>query len=259
MLLRRWLLLSLCGLLLALPTIVFSAKVKMLPGSFLKEPAYTPQDLSRMIQQDKVVALRYSKHFGMSPEELAKYVETYTSAKNLTHSHRYVVFYIGKNGKITSRARLIKAGTRVLINWKGEPIMDLRCGNPFTKELPKRPAVAQKPQPPPATAQPVASQPVAQVEPAQPETVTAVPVETKVLDVPPAELPPPIPPQVITETKVTSFILPALVGAGAIGALSGGGGSSPVVPEPTSLVVLGLGTVSALYATRAMIHKSKRK
>jgi len=229
--------------LLALPAFAFAAKVRMLPGSFLKQPVYSAQELSLAIKQDKVLALRYSKHFGMPPAELAEYIANNTGVKNLTHSHRYIVYYVGKDGKIAMRTRLIKAGTRVLVDWKGEPIMDLRCGNPFTKVLPQRPVVVQ---PPPVAPPP----PIAQVEPVAPPLV---PVETKVLDVPPAELPPPMPPQVVTQTKVTSFILPALVGAGAVGALAGGGDT--VVPEPASVLVLGLGAFGVLYGRRAMRRK----
>jgi len=262
-----------------------AAKGKVPPGSFLRQPIHSVQDLARTIKQDPVVAKRYSAHFGMSPAALADYFARCAWTKNLTHSHRYTVFYIAKNGKIVSRVRTVKAGSTVIVAWNGEPIMELRCGNPFLKRLPQPPTkVAEykaetppkKPEPPPkqevvAPPEPEVTAPEAQqmVEvPAEaaPTTEVTPPIETKVLEAPPVALVPAEPPVVspaqpaaVGAAKSTpNLLLPALIGAGAIGALSGGGGGggggggSPI-PEPAGLVAITIGAVGVFcrwYAIR---------
>jgi len=206
----------------------------MPPGSFLTKPVGSPSELANLVQTDKVVAQRFSKHFGMDPSSLAEYFRDNLKLTTLAKSGQYRVYFITKGGKITLHKKRLKAGTKMFVAWNGQLILEGRCGNPMTKTLPQRPKVSVVPEPPPTT--PLA--PTAVVEPVQVEIPPLAPEpEVEVLAEPPIEL---------VTAPAARWLLPALLGAGAIGALGGGGGGEPV-PEPTGLLVLSLGGASLFF------------
>lgn len=256
--LRRYNQLCLCMLLLLLTTASLFAKTSMPVGSFLTKPVTSGAELAKLVREDKLVGLRYSKHFGMEPSVLAAYFEENLTVSTLSKSTTYTVYFIAKNGNIIAHKKHLKAGTSIFLNWNGQPILDLKCGNPLTKSLPTKPVVRVDTPPIQITEPAVAllpSNPVVE-PPLTPEIAPTLEEEPTVMVAaePPVELTP------ITRVAPLQYLLvPSLLGA--IGMLGGGGGGGTVVPEPSSLLVLGIGGASMLITYRkrlavAIGHKS---
>jgi len=232
-LVRRFVELSLCSLLLLFGS-AEAAKAKMPPGSFLTKPVAGPSELADLVKQSKVVAQRYSKHFGMDPSSLAQYFHENVKISTLSKTGKYTVYFIAKDGKILQHKKRLKAGTKIFVAWNGHLILEGKCGNPVTKTLPKPPVkvtVAPTVQELPTTPPPP---PTAVVEPVQVAAEAPPPVpqpQVEVLAEPPIELP--------------SMLIPGLLAAGALG-FAGGGRNEQPVPEPAGLLVLGLGGASLL-------------
>lgn len=249
---RSWVVASMCALLLSLPVASKAAKSKVPPGSFLTRPVSSASELAKLVREDKVTALRYSKHFGMDPAALALYFQDHLSVSTLKSSKRFpTMYFIAENGRIVTRKKTLKAGTKIFVGHDGQPVMDIACGNPFAKSLPKvakavppvfpkplvlppEPVVPAVTEPPPPT---VESPSVAEVlsEPLEP-------VEVEVLATPALEFPP-----------AAIWLIPSLIG---VGALAGGGGNGPI-PEPTSIFVLGTGVVGLLFKFGRSVKSSR--
>ena len=238
---RPWALLPICMLLLFCIPAADAARISMPPGSFITRPVKDVEDLCLLIEGDKLVAARFSKHFGMSPAALTKYFRD-NLKPSVSHAGKYVEFYIGKNGLIRVHSKTLKAGERILVAFNNQPIVHMKCGNPFTKVLPKpvikvKSAVQSLPPPPVCTESPLSPPELApvigQVEPLEPVVL--------VLAQPPLEL---------VSSRSASWILPAVVGGGA---LAGGNSSDEPIPEPAGLLALGIGIAGlALSGYRRM-------
>ena len=211
-------------------------------GSFLTRPISDGDDLAQLLRRDKVVARRFANHYGMSNDAIADYIEKYGQVVTLSQSKNYVEYFIESSGRVRKHHKLLRPGTRILVV-KGTPVLDMRCGNPMNKTLPKivervQPMVQETPPPPaPAPVQPQALEtpPLVQVleQPVAPPPPAPEPL-VQVLSEKPMEYPAIASSPGITEL---AWLLPGLVGLSTLG----GGSSNAVVPEPTGLMVLGFG------------------
>jgi hypothetical protein len=265
---RNYALVLLCVVLaiLCLPIIVDAAGTKLPPGSFLTKPASNPVELSDLVGKDKTVAVRYAKHYGMTPAALAAYFRTNFKVSKLQKPGSYTVYYATKSNRIIEKKKWLRAGTVIYVDPYGGPAMIANCGNPLGKSLP-RPVAKVKPEVKPVVKAP---EPVAESISVEPlveatEPVPPEPIQVAVLAEPAIEIMPlptvvsSITPAVSSSSK--SFI-PGLLGVGAVGAaVSGGGGSSHkivVVPEPSSMLMLGAGGASILLY-RLPRRRNRRK
>ena len=208
-----------------------AASTRMPYGSFLTRPVSGAADFAQLLRQDKVVAQRFADHYGINNDALADYFEKYGKVVTISKSGSYLEYFIDKYGRVQKHHKLLRPGTKILVV-KGTPILDLRCGNPMNKSLPKivekaEPIVQEitAPEPAPAPAcevvQEPAPQPVVQV---LPETPMEYPTAVTVTSAP--------------RVNELVWLLPGLVG---LGTLSGGGDSpGPPIPE-TSALLLGVG------------------
>jgi hypothetical protein len=245
-------------LLLSLPAAVGAARASVPFGSFLTKPVSSVNELAALTRKDRVLASRFSRHFGMQGSAIADYFEKNLTISALPRSGRYTVYYVTPSGRIVVHRKYLKAGTKVFVAFNGQPILDVKCGNPMSKYLPKPIAqakppvkVAEAPEPVPVTTALVQPPEVKPAEPVAPE-----PVKMEVLAEPPAELPPVAP----VATKGASWLIPGLLGVGAVGAISGGGGGEEVIPEPTGFFALSMGMLSLLaYASRRSRQRATHK
>jgi hypothetical protein len=234
-------------MLLLMPSAVLAAKTSMPPGSFLTKPVATVADLAAVVRNDKLVGQRYSKHFGMQPEVLARYFEENLSVSSLSKKTTYTVYFIAKDGRIVSHRKTLRAGTKVFVNWNGEPVIDVKCGNPLTKTLVAKPVVKidvpiiQIAEPvvellPSTPEETKLEQPVA-----EPVQITQEEPKMMVAAEPPTELTSPV-----TRVAPLQYLLvPGLLGAVGLLGGGGGGGGEPI-PEPSSLLVLGFTCMGVL-------------
>ncbi|MCX6374462.1 MAG: PEP-CTERM sorting domain-containing protein [Armatimonadetes bacterium] len=236
---RRGLALLLC-LLFCCISAAQAAKLRTPPGSFFTKPVNDVNDVCQLISQDQKVAARFSKHYGMSASELVSYLRANTKVTVLAKTTRYTEYFVSKyNGRILSRVKRLTKGARILVALDGTPLMDLRCGNPFTKALPKpvtkveSETITLAPETPPPPA-PVEVQQVAQVTPAPPPPEPV----SQVLSLPPQQI------SFIPVLEKAALLIPLL----GIGTLGGSKEAPPVVPEPSSLITMIVGGGSILLS-----------
>lgn len=254
MLERRPLLFSVFIVFLALG-IAGPSSAKMPPGAFVTKSVASPGELSDLIDKDKITALRYSKHYGMSTSELSRYIKDNLVVYTLPKTQTFTTYYITKSGRIIEHVKKLKAGTRVLASPRGDPVIDLRCGNPLGKSLPKIVSQVESSKqattPTEVAPQPPAKETIVATAPA--ESAVPQPIQEAVLAEPPFELP--IAPPIAAITSGASWLAPALLGAGAVGTLVGSKGSSNMVSEPSSMIMLGMGAMTLMAQLR---RKRKR-
>ena len=211
-----------------------AARLRTPPGAFLTKPVSDINGLCQLIQQDKVVAARFSKHFGITASQFVSYLRQNAKVSVLTGARRYPEYFISNSGRVQPHTKYLTKGARLIVAFDGAPIMDLRCGNPMTKKLPKPvakvlPSVVEQVLAPPPVEQlvavveetpappPVLEEPVSQVLALAPQEISFMPVVEKL-----------------------GLLLPLL----GVGALRGQDEEKPPVPEPSSLMVLLMGGAS---------------
>ena len=232
----RRVLLGLCILLSSISA-ANAAKARTAPGSFLSKPAGDVNAMCYNILTDKIVAARFSKHYGMPASDIISYYKQNLKVSTLKKSQRYSEYFIATTGRIQVRRKMLTAGTKVYVTFNGQPIIDQKCGNPLTKTLPTPPVVKVIPlveeTPPPVEV------PIAVIT--QPAPTPAPEPVVEVLAMPPMELT-----SMVTASAQTSLLSQAIAGAGAIGVL--GKKSEQPVPEPASVITLCVGGASLLLA-----------
>lgn len=204
-------------------------------GAFLTQPVSSVSQLTTVIETDSVVSSRYTSHFGMSQAALVEYFKTNVEMKSLEKDTTFTVYFIA-NGKVTAHKKTLKAGSMIFVTTTGVPVMDVECGNPLTRSLPK--ILAEKPAPI------VAVEPYMAEVPAVEPAAAVEPVEMAVLSEPPLEFFALVPPM-MSSASATNWLVPAILGVGTIG-------NRQPVPEPGSLMALGIGAtgIVSLYFRR---------
>lgn len=234
---KRNFLLSLSLLVLAVGGVPGVAQA-MPRGSFLTRPVSSPQALANLVLSNPEVAARYSKHFGMDARKLATYFRTNLHMSTLSRSEPLEVSYYGYNDVIVSRTKRLPAGTPVFVDFTGKPILEASCGNPLTSVLTERAAEVQPKTLPTAS---VPSQIPGAVQVAQ----VVTPEPTPQLQANFAPPPPPVT-EVMSSLSVlaapVAAVVPALLGATAVYNSK----TVAIVPEPSSLLAMGLGMATLM-------------
>lgn len=231
------------------------------PGSFITKSVSNPESLARLIEQDKKVGQRYSRHFGMTAKDMADYVRKNLKVSQLKTSCTFTTYYITTGDHILVHKKSFKAGRKVFVAPDGKPVLDVLCGNPMVRTLPrivvkvmpKTEEIAVQP-PPAAVETPPAVQPpvVAELPTTPPQFEAPAPVaplpapipEVEVLNLPPTEFS-------SAASLFSNALLPGLLAVGAASAVLSGGKKSndqPPVPEPSGLIILGSSSFTALVA-----------
>jgi hypothetical protein len=221
-------------------------------GSFLTKSVSNPEDLARLIETDKRVGQRYTRHFGMGVKEMADYVRKNLKVSQMKTSGTLTTYYITKGDRILVHKKSFKAGRKIFVTPDGKPAIDVCCGNPLVRSLPKIVVKVE-----PKKEEVIPPTPVVEQPPVVAEIPTTPPqFETPVQEAPPVEvasLPLPEPEVAVLDLPPTEFssaasllssgIVPGLIAVGAASAVFGGkgGGEEQPVPEPTGLIAMASG------------------
>lgn len=212
------------------------------PGSYLVYRATTVAQLRQQLATNKLVQARYSRHFGIPPKELDKFIATNLQLVALKSPLLVETWYINRNEKATTRRKLLPTGSMVFAMKTGEPVLTWSCGNPLRPDLPQVKATNMDVQ----------------------TKVLAAPVETitsAVVTAPPAPSVVGIAP--VESAAALSFVsapavsMPPLISSlGALGALGGLvgfiKGPSYETPEPSTMAAMGtaLGLIPVMWRSR---------
>jgi hypothetical protein len=197
----------------------------------------------------------------MTPEQIKTYFSGMHVA-TLPASGRYLVWHVNPDGSHGTKWLNLKKGMKVFMDGKGRVALKLNCGNPMVDQtvahrVIETPRVAvAPPKPVEETFVPTPPVEVAVVPPPAvevPEVTAAPPPEV----VPVAAVPPPIvaaPPVQVARGGGAGFPWPLLLlGGGLLGGGGGGGGGGttpPPVPEPSSMLALGVGAAMVMARRR---------
>ncbi|MCE5315322.1 MAG: DUF6777 domain-containing protein [Armatimonadota bacterium] len=236
--------------LAAISSASFAAK-RADPGSYLVYKADSVDAFVDQLQANKIVAGRYARHYGMSPEKLIEYFRDNLQIKTLDKPYRTTVYFISRGNVAKHKQRVLRAGSRVFVGPDGLPLLEWRCGNPLGNKLPK-PVIETSSSNNAEWA--VAPAPVTEVAAAAAEAL-------------PAAMPIAATPVLAVENAVPAIgggfaISPAFMALGALPMLFGGvvvktdNNNIPEVPEPASLVTLIMGTTGAIFYS-SMIRRRK--
>ncbi len=249
-------------------------------GAFLVDFAETPAQVADQVAGNRLVALRYAKHFQTEPASVLVYFRSELSLTRLEQTTEMAVYHIGPSQRIVSETREFKAGTKVFASKGTIPVLEYGTGNPLTAILPVRKGVS-----PPAAAVlgsmsehgdklgiPNESGAVASETSEVIASATDIPVVPPLTSTLPGspEVLPPAPSAGDTGSggpSLSKWLLPVGI-AGAAAAMSGGGGSGsgsgdggtsrepPAVPEPVGIAVLGC---SLLTMAGLIRHRRRRQ
>lgn len=223
------------------------------PYSYLRHNSPSLEEVIRQVSQSPQLQKRYAKHFNIPEQEVVTYFRTHLVESYIPKTQKYPVWCVKPDGTRFVVQQTFQSGTRVLSLRNGEPVLKWACGNPLSRTLPK---IEKK--------QVVRKSKVLPREQSRVRTFEVVtPFEkprTLLAQAPPVQVPPSemgritfreAPP--VHRVRFPWQITPGLILTGTSG---GGGGETPIppIPEPASLVLLGLGTagiISAKYLRRS--------
>lgn len=238
-------------------------------GAFLIESVDSVAELVNQVEESRLLVLRYAKHYRVDPSAVLSYFRNELSIAKIEDTQDLGVYRRKGNSEIELITKTFKAGTRVFVNSKGIPVLEMGTGNPMSDSVSGVPKLPSKPET------------LAQAEPG---ATTQTPAEAAAVQTPvPAELPTTVPGNVTSPladqvaaavttepetavlasgpietvakaasgggTRIAGWLLPAagIAGAALIGA---GGSSSPdgdgldPIPEPGGMLALGTGLIS---------------
>lgn len=103
---------------------------------FLRAPANNHSQLMAQVRNDKVVADRFMRHFGMTHEEVLSYFSGLTLTR-LDQPGYYPVYNVPGSGELRVRLLHLRAGEHIWVDADDTPVLQAICGNPMTRG-PKR-------------------------------------------------------------------------------------------------------------------------
>lgn len=254
-----------------LPTLCFFAAMPALaaghprvyasvpPASFLNYHVSTVPELSQEVTLDPAVRARLANHFHISEAQITEYVRRNLVLTHLKKGGLYRVACVGRDGREFWINSHLPTGTAIFASRvTGHPILKLACGNPMVSSLPPSLQLAEDNShagpaqfaflPPPAL---TGSTPMPGL---MTEDVTPTDTLVALADVPPAvvqvspSLETLIPGTLLSSGSGSFNVLPAILGAVAVGVASSGRGGStsnvtpppPAVPEASTSASLGV-------------------
>ncbi|MCX7926129.1 MAG: hypothetical protein N2554_09995 [Fimbriimonadales bacterium] len=248
-------------------------------NSYLIRPVSSARDLANQIRTEPIVAQRYARHFKRSAWEFAEYVEKNLRLTRLERAQTFNVYYSPPDDRLMVVRRTLPKGTPVFVEKNtGKPILKANCGNPLTPaasiptpqaQVPLELATVAVPKPIFAESVDAPQSPVIELveTPAPPieEVVAAdvLPTETLVETLPESapdpEAPPALTPVASTPTDLPPIYrnnfswLPLLP----VVALFIPRGDSEPIPEPNSMLVLGVGLGLLYPFSRRVFRRSQ--
>ncbi|MBV6457376.1 MAG: hypothetical protein HONBIEJF_00484 [Fimbriimonadaceae bacterium] len=263
---RRW-------IVAAMSLVVLStATARTGRNSFLEKPANSTQELVRQAMADNRVADRYMRHFGMSKNELKRYLSSLKLAK-LPKDNVYIMYNVPNSGELRGRAYVLKKGTPVFVDEYNMAILKKSCGNPLTRgpkvvvSLPdvQELAVDDVPTLKVLLEEDIAKNPADDGtlvllddkmafepgigEAAEPFTVVVEPMEPQIGTTPPTLFPEVLPGPALPPLLPFFALLPPIL----LGLPRDGSPPPPPVPEPATIAVFGAG--AAILAARRKAKK----
>lgn len=249
--------------------ILCSASARTGRNSFLEKPANSTQDLVRQAMADIRVTDRYMRHFGMSRNELKRYLSNLKLTK-LEKDNVYIMYNVPNSGELRGRAYVLKKGTPVFVDEYNVAILKKSCGNPLTRgpkvvvALPDAQELAVDEVP---TLKVLLDEKVAEnaaddgtlvllkdtstFEPsigevAEPLIEIVEPMEPAIGTTPPEGFPEVAPGMPLPPILPFFALLPPIL----LGIPGDGGPPPPPVPEPASMAVLGAGAATLMVRRR---------
>lgn len=251
------------------------------PASFLNYHVASVSELSQEVALDPLVRARLARHFHRTEPDMTAYIRENLTLTRLPKAGVYRVACVTPSGREYSITERLAAGTPVFASTRtGKPILKLACGNPLVSSLPPAPP---KPKPvakvrrKPALLAPTDKTPEAEAPVSGSLETFTFTAPTALTEMAPAGLAPLTQvggvQQALTSKGGGFPFLPIVAVGGVAALLPKGGGSgpapvmpigpslpiappaSPAVPEPSPLLLLGLGG-AALAAWRARSRRS---
>ena len=218
------------------------------PNSFLNRPANTLSELISQVNTDEQVSSRYMRHFG---EDKAQVVEKFSKFKlgRLPSDGVYLVYNVPGWEEVRARALFYRKGTLVWTDQDGTPVLKVSCGNPMVRGT----DIGMATPTPGVNITPVANvrdlvalqTPETTFVESVPSIATPGTVDINAADVLPAT--PPVP-TATNRPPVAGLIIPLT--AGLLLGLNGGHTTPPPVPEPCSMIALGIGAIAVAARKR---------
>jgi len=257
----RYLLFSFVACLVLTTVLPLTAKPAE-DGAFLVDSATSVSQLIDQVEGNRLVALRYAKHFGTDPSSVLAFFRSQLTVTELTQDITVTEYYLDESRSITSRSVDLKAGLKVFANKAGAPVLRLGTGNPLCEALSSA-AVIRNNSVPLTTTKPTEEDVVTQVLSTTPteftgatssnEAARSASLESGTLVA--ANIPAPTPPVAGRSSSGSAFsgwLIPAGVIGAAAAFAGGGGGTSDVIvnnptdknqliPEPAGLITLAAG------------------
>jgi hypothetical protein len=226
-----------CGAVLAVGAAVAN------PGrnAFLDWSVSSTNQLVGQAKKESRIMDAYKRHFAMTEPQVLAYLSS-LKAVRLKEDTAFLVYSIPKSGELKSHVEILKKGELVFVDGNGTPMIRAKCGNPLGRG-PSGPEAV------PLDAD--VNVPTSEVvEMPTPDSMEFVPVAMVAME-PEIPVVPELvvtPEPTITTTISKSSIPPLwLLGLPFIGG-NDSGGDTPVVPEPGTMIALGLG--AAAFAAR---------
>ena len=233
------------GILVGIAVVGMSASALARPelNAFINKPANTIPELISQIKSDRQVADRFMRHFSMGRDEVIEYVSGLRLG-TIQKSSYYTIYSAPENGILKSHVSFFKKGTPAFVDAEGNPILRVKCGNPFVGG-PVRAYATNDPSVEDVGATPVPGNvEMGAVAAAAPVDPTVYAMTTPTVTIPSI----PITTNTVPSTNSRGTnIFAGIAGLGAAASFVQTGSNNPqAVPEPASMAVLGLGAAALL-------------
>ena len=231
------------GLVLGIAVVSMSASALARPelNAFINKPANTIPELIAQIKTDRQVADRFMRHFSMGRDEVIEFVSRLRLG-TIPKSSYFTIYSAPENGVLKSHVSFFKKGTPAFVDAEGNPILRVKCGNPFVGG-PVRAYATNDPGVEDVAAEKVGGEvELGMVAAAAPVDPTVYTMTTPTVTIPSI----PISTNTVPSVNSRGNVFGAVVGMGMAASFVQTGNTQVVVPEPATMAVLGLGAAALL-------------
>jgi hypothetical protein len=231
------------GLVLGIAVVSMSASALARPelNAFINKPANTIPELIAQIKTDRQVADRFMRHFSMGRDEVIEFVSRLRLG-TIPKSSYFTIYSAPENGVLKSHVSFFKKGTPAFVDAEGNPILRVKCGNPFVGG-PVRAYATNDPGVEDVAAEKVGGEvELGMVAAAAPVDPTVYTMTTPTVTIPSI----PISTNTVPSVNSRGNIFGAVAGMGMAASFVQTGTTTQVVPEPATMAVLGLGAAALL-------------